>query len=196
MRQIFLSSPSVPKSVARGITITESTHHKTSKGVPLKPKEPRLRDWNVIEAAINLPSLFHLKPKEPRLRDWVEAVFTTCDYQETLLKAVGITTERLAEPINEFMFYPSTKRARTVIAIGSASHPKNVEILIFFFDFPYILGYTFNNLLDSVSTLHTRAGAIHHRRKWQSKLQVIPCLTSKYRRNCIELTQRVQQSTW
>ena len=63
----------------------------------------------------------------------VETVFTTCDYQETLLKALGITTERLAEPINEFMFYPSTKRARTVIAIGSASHAKNVEMLIDFY---------------------------------------------------------------
>ena len=36
----------------------------------LKPKEPRLRDWNQINTVDNSMSVRYLKPKEPRLRDW------------------------------------------------------------------------------------------------------------------------------
>ena len=95
MHDIFLLSLRVPKCVARGIAIAESTYRKTSEAADLKSKEPRLRDWNElrlrgflsshppwnqknldyeIETDLKVPrtvaSLTVLKSKEPRLRDW------------------------------------------------------------------------------------------------------------------------------
>ena len=71
MHDIFLLSLRVPKCVARGIAIAESTYNKSSEGADLKSKEPRLRDWNHEDVRMAAtPFVVHLKSKEPRLRDW------------------------------------------------------------------------------------------------------------------------------
>ena len=46
MHHIFLSSPLIPKPVARGIATNQSRYGKTSEGVPLKRKVSRFRDRN------------------------------------------------------------------------------------------------------------------------------------------------------
>ena len=63
----------------------------------------------------------------------MSGVFTTCDYQENLLKGVGVDSKRLTEPINEFLFYPGLKKRKQVVATGNASHVKNTEMLIAFY---------------------------------------------------------------
>ena len=63
----------------------------------------------------------------------LSGVFTTCDYQENLLKGVGIGSRRLTEPINEFLFYPGLKNQKQIVATGNASHVKNTEMLIAFY---------------------------------------------------------------
>ena len=63
----------------------------------------------------------------------MSGVFTTCDYQENLLKGVGVDSRRLTEPINEFLFYPGLKNRKQIVAIGNASHVKNTEMLIAFY---------------------------------------------------------------
>lgn len=63
----------------------------------------------------------------------LSGVFTTCDYQENLLKRVGIGSRRLTEPINEFLFYPGLKNQKQIVATGNASHVKNTEMLIAFY---------------------------------------------------------------
>lgn len=60
-------------------------------------------------------------------------VFTTCSYQERLLKALNIGSKRLPEPINEHLFYPTQKKPKQIIATGAANHPKNTEMLIEFY---------------------------------------------------------------
>ena len=50
---------------------TEANHHQLTQ-FPLKPKEPRLRDWNGLMLMSKAVSTL-LKPKEPRLRDWNKA---------------------------------------------------------------------------------------------------------------------------
>ncbi len=63
----------------------------------------------------------------------MSGIFTTCDYQENLLKVVGVDSKRLPEPINEFLFYPGLKKRKQIVATGNASHVKNTEMLIAFY---------------------------------------------------------------
>ena len=63
----------------------------------------------------------------------MEEVFTTCKYQENLLKVVGVNSKRLAEPINESLFYPTPKKTKQIVATGAANHVKNTEMLIEFY---------------------------------------------------------------
>ena len=60
-------------------------------------------------------------------------VFTTCDYQENLLKTVGIESKRIPEPINEHLFYPGIKKPKQIVAIGSANSVENTRMLIDFY---------------------------------------------------------------
>jgi len=61
------------------------------------------------------------------------SVFTTCNFQERLLNALSVSSQRLPEPINEYLFYPTQKRSRQIVATGAANHPKNTEMLIAFY---------------------------------------------------------------
>ena len=63
----------------------------------------------------------------------MEDVFTTCNYQQNLVKAVGIQSKRLAEPVSEFMFYPGMKKTKQIVASGAANHVKNTKMLIDFY---------------------------------------------------------------
>lgn len=50
-----------------------------------------------------------------RMIDAVKAIFTTCDYQETLLKKTfGVGSVRLPEPINPYLYYPCEKREKSI----------------------------------------------------------------------------------
>ena len=60
-------------------------------------------------------------------------VFTTCDYQENLLKTVGIASKRLPEPINDHLFYPGIKKPKQIVAVGSANYVENTRMLIDFY---------------------------------------------------------------
>lgn len=71
----------------------------------------------------------------------LSGVFTTCNYQENLLKGVGIGSRRLTEPINEFLFYPGLKNRKQIVATGNASHVKNTEMLIAFYSALESKGY-------------------------------------------------------
>ena len=68
-----------------------------------------------------------------KITDAMSSVFTTCDYQSQLLRAVGVQSECLPEPINEFLFYPTAKRPNQIVAIGAANHVKNTRMLIDFY---------------------------------------------------------------
>ena len=52
------------------LKLKHKTLIKQSQRSDLKPKEPRLRDWNPKIVPFSPIAYTHLKPKEPRLRDW------------------------------------------------------------------------------------------------------------------------------
>ena len=57
-------------------------------------------------------------------------VFASCHYQQALMRAVGIQSDVIYEPINEYLYYPSVKKPRQVVAIGSVKHIKNIKMII------------------------------------------------------------------
>ena len=59
-----------------------------------------------------------------------ERVYASCEYQKELLAAIDVTAKVIYEPINEFLFYPTPKKPRQVVAAGSVKHIKNIEMII------------------------------------------------------------------
>lgn len=57
-------------------------------------------------------------------------VFASCHYQQALMSAVGIQSDVIYEPINEYLYYPGLKKQRQVVAIGSVKHIKNIKMII------------------------------------------------------------------
>ena len=52
--------------------------------MPLKRKEPRLRDWNKNSPSYSLITNFGLKRKEPRLRDWNSGAAISAKYSKAM----------------------------------------------------------------------------------------------------------------
>lgn len=59
-----------------------------------------------------------------------DKVFASCYYQQALMHAVGIQSDVIYEPINEYLYYPGVKKPRQVVAIGSVKHIKNIRMII------------------------------------------------------------------
>ena len=61
-------------------------------------------------------------------------VYASCHYQKHLLEAIGIQSEVIYEPVHEYLYYPSIKNAKRVVAIGAVKHIKNIEMVIAVFE--------------------------------------------------------------
>lgn len=68
-------------------------------------------------------------------------VFASCLYQKKLFETVGVEAKVIYEPINEKLFYPSFKKKKQIVAIGSVKHIKGIERVIEFFKKLEGLGY-------------------------------------------------------
>ena len=59
-----------------------------------------------------------------------DSVYASCYYQSSLFNSIGIDSKVIYEPVNEKMFYPTHKRLKTVVAIGSVKHIKGISHII------------------------------------------------------------------
>ena len=57
-------------------------------------------------------------------------VFASCRYQKKLMESMNIQSRIIYEPIDEYLYYPSIKNQKQVIAIGSVKHIKNIKSII------------------------------------------------------------------
>ena len=60
----------------------------------------------------------------------VQGVTASCKYQADLLYALNVNASVVYEPVNEHLFFPRPKKQKQIVAIGSAKHVKNTEMLI------------------------------------------------------------------
>lgn len=104
-------------------------------------KEWREREWERVKALQEYPYQKFLLCSEMEVLRWsgnlrtnllkhIKKVFSVCRYQQDMLKSLGIPSEIVYEPINEYLFYPSEKRKKQVIAMGAPKHIKNTEMII------------------------------------------------------------------
>ena len=84
---------------------------------------------------------WHGEMQEAAIEAVYGKVFASSRYQRSLLNAVGIQSDVIYEPINEYLYYPGVKRQKQVTAIGSVKHIKNIEMVIDVFRALEGLGY-------------------------------------------------------
>jgi glycosyltransferase involved in cell wall biosynthesis len=57
-------------------------------------------------------------------------VYASCRYQQSLLETIGVPSEVIYEPINEYLYYPGPKKPKQVVAIGATKYAKNTQMVI------------------------------------------------------------------
>ena len=87
-------------------------------------------------------------------------VYASCEYQKNLFTAVGVNSKVIYEPINEFLFYPTLKRQKQVVAAGSVKHIKNIEEIIEVFR--HLEGTEYHRVFVGGNTW---AGKVHRKRE-------------------------------
>ena len=90
-----------------------------------------------------------------------EKVFASCYYQQALMNAVGIQSDVIYEPINEYLYYPGVKKPRQVVAIGSVKSIKNIEMIIEVFR--HLEGTDFHRVY--VGSPNVWGGKVHRQRE-------------------------------
>ena len=90
-----------------------------------------------------------------------EKVFASCYYQQALMSAVGIQSDVIYEPINEYLYYPGVKKPRQVVAIGSVKSIKNIEMIIEVFR--HLEGTDFHRVY--VGSPNVWGGKVHRQRE-------------------------------
>lgn len=59
-----------------------------------------------------------------------QKVYASCVYQQRLFQSLGIKSEVIYEPINEFLFYPTEKNPKQIITTGATKSLKNTQMVI------------------------------------------------------------------
>ncbi len=101
-----------------------------------------------------------------------EKVFASCYYQQTLMSAVGIQSDVIYEPINEYLYYPGVKKQRQVVAIGSVKHIKNIEMIVEVFQ--KLEGTDFHRVY--IGSPNVWGGKVHRQRELARDLEIYDAL--------------------
>lgn len=180
----------LPKDTASADLIVEPLAIKAPRNVPEELEHggdwQKLRDierGRIAEVA-NYPGRKILLCSEMEILRWpgamrrevvkaVEAkVFASCYYQQALMSAVGIQSDVIYEPINEYLYYPGVKRYRQVVAIGSVKHIKNIEMVIEVFR--KLEGTDFHRVY--IGSPNVWGGKVHRQREAERDMELYDAL--------------------